>query len=71
MLVLQAALATTNALWQAQEGGKIVATGSGGRRSRRAAAPTPLIKVAEVFFGKASNMARYSYNDEKHKERSL
>tara|TARA_B100001939_G_C16750710_1_gene533832 strand:+ start:585 stop:755 length:171 start_codon:yes stop_codon:yes gene_type:complete len=30
-----------------------------------------LIKVAEVFFGKASNMVRYSYNDEKHKERSL
>lgn len=40
----KASLATTNALWAVEKG---LAQPDSGRRSRRAAAPTPLIKVAE------------------------
>ena len=40
----KASLATTNALWAVEKG---LAQPNSGRRSRRAAAPTPLIKLAE------------------------
>ena len=48
MKLTQASLATTNSVWRSQDGHGSQKADSGGRRSRRAAVPMPLIKVAEL-----------------------
>jgi len=55
---MQASLAATNSLWRAQEGHGSQNADTGGRRSRRAAAPMPLIKVAELEWEQQEKMMK-------------